>query len=323
MAKAKFEFNKKTLTYEKVEVKLKDKLRRLGSWVAYSLLLIFLSIKIYPYFIDSPKETELKQEINQMKFHYDKMKNEVSFLSDRLSEIQDRDDNIYRTIFEAEPIPSSIRKAGYGGVNRYKHLEGYSYSDQVVELRKEIDKLTKQLAVQSESLDKVEELAKNKVDMLASIPGIQPISNKDLKRVASGFGMRLHPVHKIKKMHTGIDFSAPRGAEIYATGDGIIVKIQYARNGYGKHVIVDHGFGYQTLYGHMSDYNVRRGQKVKRGDVLGYVGNTGTSTSPHLHYEVIKDGKKINPISYFYNDLTPQQYEEMIKICSARNQSFD
>lgn len=323
MAKAKFEFNKKTLTYEKVEVKLKDRLKRLGAWLGYSLLLVILSIKIYPYFIDSPKEVELKQEIQQMKFHYDNMKNEVDFLADRLHEIQDRDDNIYRTIFEAEPIPQSIRRAGYGGVNRYKYLEGRSYSDQVIAMRKEIDILTKQLAVQSKSLDKIEDLAKNKVLMLASIPGIQPISNKDLRRVASGFGMRLHPVHKIRKMHTGLDFTAPRGTEIYATGDGKVTKIKYSRNGYGKHVIIDHGYGYQTLYAHMSDYKVRLGQKVKRGDVLGYVGNTGTSTGPHLHYEVIKDGRKVNPVSYFYNDLTPEQFDEMIKISSARNQSFD
>jgi murein DD-endopeptidase MepM/ murein hydrolase activator NlpD len=249
------------------------------------------------------------------------MKNEVSFLSDRLTEIQDRDDNIYRTIFEADPVPRSIRKAGFGGVNRYKNIEGFDYSDQVQVLKKDIDKLTKQLYVQSKSLDVVEGLAKNKVKMLASIPGIQPISNKDLTRVASGFGMRLHPVHKIDKMHTGIDFTAPKGSEIYSTGDGKVVLIK--RSGYGKHVVVDHGYGYQTLYAHMAEYNVRKGQNVKRGDVLGYVGSTGTSTAPHLHYEIIKDERKINPVSYFFNDLSPDEYEQMIQICSARNQSFD
>lgn len=323
MAKAKYHFNKKTLTYEKIEVGLGDRLKRWSMWLAYTLVIVILAIKIYPYYIDSPKEVELKETIKRLKLNLDQMDNEVAFLSDRLDELQNRDDNIYRTIFEAEPIPRSIREAGYGGVNRYKHLEGFSHSKQVQELRKEIDKLSKQIVVQSKSLDEIQSLTKNKVKMMASIPGIQPISNKDLTRLASGFGMRMHPIHKIRKLHAGVDFSAPRGSEVYATGDGKVVKVRYHRNGYGKHVVIDHGYGYKTLYAHLNKYTVRVGQRIKRGQVIGYVGSTGSSTAPHLHYEVHHNKRKVNPISYFHNDLTPEQYEKMIQLASRRNQSFD
>lgn len=323
MARAKYEFNKKTLTYEKVEERLKDKLKRVGLYLLACIALIALTINTYPYFIDSPKEAVLKEEINKLQFHVHNMTEEVDFLTERLEEIQKRDDNIYRVIFEADPIPTFVRKAGMGGVNRYSYIDNFENADLVKDAKQSIDRLAKQLKIQSVSFDSLTVWAKNKQQMLASIPAIQPISNKDLTRVASGFGMRFHPVHKINKMHTGIDFTAPKGTEIYATGDGKVLKVTRSRRGYGNHVVIDHGYGYTTLYAHMSEFNVRRGQKIKRGDVIGLVGNTGTSTSPHLHYEVAKDGRKIDPVNFFYNDLTAEQYEEMINISSARNQSFD
>ena len=240
-----------------------------------------------------------------------------------MAELQEKDDNIYRVIFEAEPIPKSIRDAGFGGVNRYRHLEGFGNAELVVETSQHLDKLVKKLVVQSRSFDEVIALAKNKTQMLASIPAIQPVANDKLTRVASGFNYRIHPIYKIKHFHTGIDFAAPRGTDIFATGDGVVKVVDRESRGYGFHVVIDHGFGYETLYGHMSKFNVRPGQKVKRGDVIGYVGSTGTSTAPHLHYEVIKNGEKINPINFFFNDLTPEEYDKVIEISSQSNQSFD
>ncbi len=240
-----------------------------------------------------------------------------------LAELQEKDDDIYRVIFEAEPIPSSVRNAGFGGVNRYRELEQLTNADIVIGTTKRLDELTKQLVVQSRSFDEVITLAKNKEEMLASIPAIQPVSNEKLTRVASGFNFRIHPIYKVRHFHTGIDFTAPRGTEIYATGDGKVHDVIMKARGYGYHVIVDHGFGYNTLYAHMSKFKVRKGEVVKRGDVIGYVGSTGTSTAPHLHYEVIKNGEKINPMNFFFNDLTPEEYEKVIELSSQSNQSFD
>lgn len=210
-----------------------------------------------------------------------------------------------------------------GGVNRYSDLEGYQYSNVVIEANKKLDQLAKRMYVQTKSFDEVVELAQNKEKMLASIPAIQPVPNKNLKRMASGYGYRTHPIYKVRKMHWGMDFSAPTGTEIFATGDGTVAQVILSRGGYGKHVVIDHGFGYETLYAHMTKINVKRGQKVKRGDVIGLVGNTGTSSAPHLHYEVIKDGKKINPAHFYFNDLTPEEYDQMIEMSSHANQSFD
>ena len=245
------------------------------------------------------------------------------FLSDAVASLQNRDENIYRVIFEADSIPQSVREAGYGGSDRYKHLAGSSNSELLVETARKQETLRKQLYIQSKSYDEIVELVKAKQDMLASIPAIQPVSNKMLKRMASGFGMRFHPIYKTRKMHTGVDFSMPTGSEIYATGKGKVVKVEKMRRGYGYHIIIDHGYNYKTLYAHLNDIKVRKGQRVNRGDVIGTVGNTGTSTAPHLHYEVIKNGKKINPINFFYNDLSPEEYDLMLDIASRHNQSFD
>jgi murein DD-endopeptidase MepM/ murein hydrolase activator NlpD len=278
---------------------------------------------IFFQFFDSPKEKILNREIKQLSSQYEVVQDKLQQVELVLDDIQERDDNIYRVIFEADPIPKSIRKAGYGGVNRYQDLSGYNNAELIISTAKKIDQITKQLYIQSKSFDNIIELAKNKADMLASMPAIQPVSNKDLSRMASGYGYRIHPIYKTKKFHAGMDFSAKTGTPIYATGDGKISKVRKSRRGYGNHVIIDHGFGYKTLYAHMSRYIVKRGQKVNRGDVIGYVGSSGTSVAPHLHYEVHKDGKKINPINFYYNDLTPDQYEKILELSSKSNQSFD
>ena len=323
MSKVKYKYNPQTLTYEKAEAGTKEKFFKFMTYIGFVLIIgIGVGVAIWAIF-PSPREKQKDRELAYLKLQLDKLSQDVSHLSSVASNLQDRDDNIYRTVFEAEPIPDNIRKAGFGGANRYKNLEGYDESGNIIRLTKKIDELKRQMYIQSKSFDDIYELAKNKTKMLASIPAIQPVSNKDLKRMASGFGMRIHPTYKVPMFHPGMDFSAPTGTEVYATGDGVVEKVLTKRGGYGKHIVIKHGFGYQTLYGHLSKFNVRRGQKVKRGDVIGYVGNTGRSTGPHLHYEVIKSNKKINPVYYYSNDLSPEQYEEMVKISSRNGQSFD
>ena len=323
MAKIKYYYDTKTLSYKRIELNTFDKLKRSLSYVAASAFTGLIMIVIFFQFFDSPKEKRLKSEIENLVTQYDILSKKMTQIDLVLDDIQQRDDNIYRVIFEADPIPSSIRKAGFGGVNRYKDIRNFSNSELVIEVAKKADKLSKQLYIQSKSFDEVINLAKNKADMLASIPAIQPIANKDLGRVASGYGYRIHPIYKTRKLHTGMDFTAPQGTPIYATGDGKIEKVKRSRKGYGNYVIIDHGYGYQTLYAHMKKYIVYRGQKVKRGEIIGYVGSTGTSVAPHLHYEVMKNRRKINPVNYYYNDLSPEEYTKMLEIASQNNQSFD
>jgi len=323
MAKTKYKYNPETLTYEKIKLSTWQKVQKTFTYVVV-FVLVSIGIVVISYNIfSSPKELMLERENEYLKENYKRLNKELAQVEKVLTDIQERDDNIYRVIFEAEPIPATVRQAGVGGVNRYNSLEGYANEEMVINTNRRLDQIAKQLYVQSLSYDEVIKLATNKEEMLASIPAIQPIPNKNLKRMASGYGYRIHPVYKTRKLHTGMDFTSPTGTEIYATGNGKVVSVKKARRGYGMHVVIDHGYGYKTLYGHMSKFNVRRGQEVKRGEVIGYVGNTGTSTAPHLHYEVIKDGKKINPINFYFNDLTPAEYDKMIEISSSANQSFD
>lgn len=323
MSRTKYRFNTRTLSYEKIEIGWKQRLSKISTYLFSSAVFGLFIYLMATQFIDSPKEKLLKRENSQLKAQYEFLDKRMDQVSSVLEDIQRRDDEIYRVIFEAEPIAKEIREAGFGGVNRYKKLEGYKNSELIIESAEKIDKISKQLYIQSKSYDDVFKMAKSKEKMIASIPAIQPIPNKNLRRMASGYGMRMHPIHKIWKKHTGMDFSAERGTEIYATGDGIVVSAIKERRGYGYHIVIDHGYGYKTLYGHMQKFNVRRGQKVKRGEVIGYVGNTGTSVAPHLHYEVIRNGDKINPINFYFNDLSPEEYDEMIEISSQSNQSFD
>ena len=241
-----------------------------------------------------------------------------------LEDIEKRDDNIYRTTFNADPIPSSVRSAGFGGVNRYEYLEGYDNSELIIETAERLDILTKAIYVQSTSYDEVIDLARSREDQLSSLPAIMPISNKDLTRTASGWGFRIHPIYKIRKFHYGMDFTAPTGTEVYASADGAIERIQRSRRGYGNILVVNHGYGYKTLYAHLTDFNnAWVGKKVKRGDVIAFVGSTGLSTAPHLHYEVHLNGKKINPVNYYFEDLSAQEYDRMIELSMRPGQSFD
>jgi murein DD-endopeptidase MepM/ murein hydrolase activator NlpD len=323
MRKVKYIYNKQTLHFEKFTVKWYVRVLRFLGFVSLSFVFgVALVIVAYNY-VDSPKEKQLKREIAGMRLQYELLGEKLSQMTQVLNGLEDRDDKIYRVIFEAEAIPQSIRDAGTGGSYKYKDLKNYDNSDLMVSISEKMDNVAKKMYIQSKSYDELTKLIRQKEAMLASIPAIQPVANKDLKRFASGYGMRVHPIYKTQMMHWGVDFTAPTGTEIYCTGNGKVVDVSYEKRGLGYHVVVDHGFGYQTVYAHMSKVAVKKGQKVNRGEVLGYVGNTGTSTGPHLHYEVVKSGKRINPINFFYNDLSAEDYEKMIEISATNNQSFD
>lgn len=323
MANVKYHFNTHTLKYEKVVVSLKKRVLRIMGWLATAVVFGAL-IMVFAYnFFDSPKEKRLKRQLEETTYQLELLQQRTDQISAVLNDIQERDNTIYRVIFEADPIPSTVREAGYGGVDRYKALRDYYNADLLTNITKKVDQLSKQLYVQSKSFDEVWDLVKNKANMLSSIPAIQPVANKNLSRVASGYGWRIHPIYKTEKMHTGMDFTAPVGTPIFATGNGTISKVEMDGRGYGNNVLINHGYGYETLYGHMSKIIVRPGQKIKRGDMIGYVGNSGTSTGPHLHYEVRKNGNPVNPVNFYYNDLTPEEYQTMLEISSKAGQAFD
>ena len=263
------------------------------------------------------------REINNYKLQLKVLNKKLDQVESTLANIEDRDNSLYRVYFEASPIPEEQRYAGFGGVNRYRDLEGYDNSELIINTTKRLDILTKQTVVQSRSLDEIERLATNKSELIAAIPTIQPIKNKDLTRVASGFGYRIDPFTKKRRFHYGMDFTAKRGTPVYASGNGIVKRADNRSSGYGRHIRIDHGFGYVSLYAHLSKYNVRRGQKVKRGEIIGYVGNTGRSAGPHLHYEILKDKKKINPLNFYYGNLSPKEFEALLTQSKQENQSLD
>ncbi|MBK6263568.1 M23 family metallopeptidase [Marivirga sp. S37H4] len=324
MARIKYYYDTETCRYERVKVSKWDIFLNLLGFLSVSLILAIGIIFIFNAYFDSPKEAHLKKENKELQFYYDMMEKEVKNVQKVLSSLQERDDEVYRSIMGAEPIPSSIRQAGVGGTERYKNIieSDLEREKLILDMISDVDKVKKQMYIQTKSYDEILEMAKNKEKMLASIPAIQPIQNKELKRLASGFGMRMHPILKVVRPHEGCDFSAPRGTPIYATGDGEVVRVQSTFGGFGKLIVVDHGYGFITKYAHMSSFNVKKGDKVKRGDCIGFVGSTGTSTAPHLHYEIHKDGKPINPVHYFYQDVTDGEYEKLLELAAVENQSL-
>lgn len=322
MAKTKYYFNSQTLKYEKVKSTFGLKVLKGIGFLSTALVFSFVIIALAYTFLDSPKEKQLKREISALSLNYDLLQRKLNQIDIVMKDLQQRDDNIYRVIFEAEPIALEVRDAGFGGINRYKSLENYDYSKLMIETTKKIDIISKQLYVQSKSYDELAKAVNSKGKMMASIPAVQPIDSRKLRGSISGFGYRMHPIYKIRKMHEGMDFTAPIGTPIYATGDGYVVAAGVER-GYGNRIMINHGYGYTTKYAHMSKFKVKRGQSIKRGDVIGYVGNTGASTGPHCHYEVYKNGRPINPINFFFNDLSPSEYVTMLEVASRENQSLD
>ncbi|WP_294822676.1 M23 family metallopeptidase [uncultured Flavobacterium sp.] len=325
MAKVKYYFDSENLAYRKIKTKLSKKIGVVLLFLTASALfgfLCFVALLNTPFF-ETPKDRLQAREIENMKIRYEILNRKMDEVEEVLGNVEDRDNNIYRTYFNTTPIPEEQRKAGFGGVNRYKDMEGYDNSELVINTTKRLDIISKELVVQSRSLDEIARLAKDKEKLLASIPAIQPVKNEDLRMMASGFGYRSDPFTKIRKFHAGMDFSARTGTPIFATGDGVVVVADNKMSGYGNRIVIRHGFGYETLYGHMSRFKARAGQKVKRGDVIGYVGSTGRSEAPHLHYEVHKNGEVINPINFYYGNISAKEYILISKLANQENQSLD
>lgn len=325
MSKVKYYYDSETLSYRKIERKKGRRLRIfilsfVGMFLSgFLLLLVYINLPS----VQTPKELALRRELNNLQLQFELLNKKINQAQAVLSEVEERDNNLYRVYFEANPIPDDQRKAGFGGVNRYKDLEGFDNSKLIINTSRNLDILTKQIVIQSKSLDEIAKLAENKEKLLAAIPAIQPVRNEDLTRIASGYGYRTDPFTKARKFHYGMDFSSPRGTPIYATGDGIVTRADNKATGYGNHIVIDHGYGYESLYGHLYKYNVKAGQKVQRGDIIGFVGSTGRSEGPHLHYEVFKDGERINPMNFYYGSLTAEEYAEMLRKSQQENQSLD
>jgi murein DD-endopeptidase MepM/ murein hydrolase activator NlpD len=323
MARLKYKFNPTTLSFEKISFTVRDYFVQGMRYLFAGLVIGAIGVTLYASFFKDPDTARLEREISYLKTQVEDLNSEIDTLETFAVDLQDKDDKVYRSIFGAAPYPEHQRRGGIGGSDRYKALKGYESSQEIIETKKRIARLQRMFVEQSKSYQDVFEFAKAQSAMLQSIPAIQPVANADLKRIASGFGMRIHPIYKIAKMHTGLDFTADVGTEIYATGDGAIEAVDSKLSGYGHHVIIKHGYGFQTLYAHMSRVTVRPGEKVKRGQIIGYVGNTGASTGPHLHYEVWRNGEKVDPAFYFYSDITPEQYEDLLQRAANANQSFD
>ncbi len=323
--KVKYYFDTEILAYRKIKHSTLKRFSYVGLFLLSSALFGFLSfvVLLNTSFLDTPKDRLQAREIETMKLQYAILNKKMDQIDEVLESIEDRDNNIYRAYFNTSPIPTEQRKAGFGGVNRYKQLEGLNNSELVINTSKRVDVISKELAIQSNSLDEILKLAKDKNKLLSAIPAIQPVKNEQLKRMASGFGYRTDPFTKAREMHEGMDFTAPTGTPIYATGDGVVKRADNTASGYGNHIVIQHGYGYETLYGHLSKYNCRAGQRVKRGDIIGYVGSTGRSEAPHLHYEVHKEGKVVNPINFYYGNISAAEYVVISKIANQENQSLD
>lgn len=325
MAKVKYYYDSENLAYRKIKVRKRKKFGVVALFLIASALfgfLCFIVLLNIPYF-ETPKDRLQAREIDNLKLNFSILNKKMDQVDGVVEDVEDRDNNLYRIYFNTSAIPDSVRKSGFGNINRYKALEGYDNSQLVINTTKRVDVLSKELAIQSKSLDIILDLAKAKNKLLAAIPAIQPVRNENLKQLASGFGYRTDPFTKARKMHKGMDFSANTGTPIYATGDGVIEKADNTASGYGKHIVIKHGYGYETLYGHLSKYKVRAGQHVKRGDIIGYVGSTGRSEGPHLHYEVHKDGNVVNPLNFYYGNISAIEYVAISKLANQENQSLD
>lgn len=323
MAKQKYVYNHKTLNYERFEEPTRKRVGRILLYILSTAVFAVVILFLFFTFFDSPKEKMQAREIEFLKLQYEILDDRLNEMNLLLEDMEQRDDNIYRVIFEADPIPSSVRKAGFGGVDRYADLYGYKNSELVVRAARKLDVVASQLYVQSKSYDEVFSLAKSKAKMLASIPAIIPLKESEIRQISSYFGYRSDPIYKVAKLHTGMDFASAIGTEVFATGDGVIESLENNHWGYGNMITLNHGYGYKTRYAHLSGFAVRVGQQVKRGQVIGYVGSTGKSTGSHLHYEVMKNGELTDPIHFFYNDLSPEEYETILKQAELPSLTMD
>jgi len=323
MKKIKYYFDTHTLRYEKLITPLRVKLLRIFVFMATAVVTAGIIVAIAFQYIDSPKTIMLQQQNAELKNNYALIQQQVSTLQQEMDELLKRDNNVYRSIFESSPIPDSARLKAMENLKEVQLVTGLGETELVKSIGSQLNRLSLLVAYQEKSFTDIEAMVKNKEKLLAAIPAIQPVSDKDLTRIASGFGTRIDPVYKVPKFHAGLDFTAPVGTPIYATADGVVTDAGYNSGGYGNRVVISHGFGYETVYGHMYRVKARAGQKVKRGEVIGYVGSTGKSTGPHCHYEVHRSDNPVDPVYYFYNDLTPEQYDRLLKLAQTANQSFD
>ena len=323
MRKIKYYYNTHTLRFEKLEKPLRVRLLQVFGFIAASIVTGIIIFAIAFQYIDSPKEKLLRQQNEDLKEGYAVIEERIKQLELKMGEITNRDNTVYRSIFEADPIADSARVKDMEQKKEVQLVQRMGSTNLLNTIIDQLNNLSLRMAYQEKSFNELIEMVNNKAKLLAAIPAIQPISNKQLSRIASGFGFRIDPIYKTRKSHMGLDFAAPTGTPIYATSDGIIKFSGFSTNGYGNHVIINHGFGYETLYGHMVRVSATQGQQVKRGQVIGYVGSTGKSTGPHLHYEVHKSGVQVDPINFFYNDLTPAQFDRLLKMAAANNQSLD
>jgi murein DD-endopeptidase MepM/ murein hydrolase activator NlpD len=325
MSKVKYYYDSENLAYKRILPKKRKKFAYVMLFLLSSALFGFLSffLLVNTSYFETPKDKIQAREIEALKLNYTVLNKKLDLMDDVLEAIENRDNNIYRIYFNSTPISEEERKAGFGGVNRYKDLQGFNNSELIENTTRRVDVLTKELVIQSKSLDEIVALAKQKEKLLAAIPAIQPVKNEDLKQMASGFGYRSDPFTKIRKFHYGMDFTARTGTPIYATGDGVVYKADASLSGYGNHIEINHGYGYKTLYAHLSKYNCRPGQRVKRGDIIGYVGSTGRSQAPHLHYEVFKGSERVNPLNFYYGSISAKEYIEISKLANQENQSLD
>ena len=319
----KYYYNANTHRFEKLVVPLRVKLLRILGFISAAVVTALIIVAIAFRFLDSPKERQMRLEVQQLRSAYTDLQKQMDEAGKALAQLEERDNQVYRAIFESTPLPDSVRTG-----KEYSKIDpkqfAYTRTDQLMEqVYHSVQSLRHRIKAQQASYDTLERMVKAKEKMLSAIPAIQPISNKTLERLASGFGYRIDPIYKMPKMHTGLDFTAPQGTPVYATGDGVVSMAGFDDGGYGNHIVINHGYGYETLYGHMVKIKARRGEKVLRGQVIGWVGNTGKSTGPHCHYEVIKNGNKINPIHFFFNDLSATDYDRLVRIAAASNQSFD
>lgn len=323
MKKIKYYYNSNTLRYEKLVTPLRVKILRVFGFVAASLVTAAFISYLAFQFIGSPKEKLLAVENERLTFKFQEINEKVVDLQLQMSELEKRDNDVYRAIFEAKPIPDSAREKSIEKKKDAAKVDRMNDQEIINSIEKSLNVLTNRLQIQNKSFNEIKNLLNNKEELLASTPAIQPVSNKNLDRIASGFGYRIDPIYKTVKLHAGLDFTATTGTPIYATAKGTVKVAGYHVGGYGNHVVINHGYGYETLYGHMARIKVRVGQQIKRGEVIGYVGSTGKSTGPHCHYEVHKYGQKIDPIYFFYNDLSPEQFDRLLKKAAASNQSLD
>jgi len=323
MKKIKYFFNTHTLRFEKIEVPLKVRLLQTIGFIIASIAVGVLFVAILFKFIDSPKERLLRQQNTAYKESYAVLQERMKQLELQMVELEQRDNEVYRSIFEATPIPDSARVKEMLAKNEIRLIQSLSNSALIENMRNQLNNLSLRMSFQGQSFAEIKTMVKNKEKLLRAIPAIQPLSNKNLKRLSAGFGYRIDPVYKDFRLHAGLDFSAPTGTPIYATSDGVVQIAGFSTDGYGNKVVINHGYGFQTLYGHMVRVKARVGQSVKRGEVIGYVGSTGKSTGSHLHYEVIKRGAKVDTVYYFVNDLTPAQFDRVVKEAAANKQSLD